>query len=103
MVRTGHKGKALVGNLLRLYTGGTAGNCPRVRGPADASKNGLLRHRQSLGVITVKRRIDLVGGIAHIGTPFPFRAVHIGIPHTDGNCVKALLPQLIQVSVGRLE
>ena len=103
VVGAGHEGKALVGNFLGLYRGGTAGNGTGFRCPAQAAQDCLLGHVQAALVIAIQRCINLVGCIAHVGSPLPFRAVHIGITHTDGNGVQALLPQLIQFLIVRME
>ena len=103
VVGAGHKGQALVGDLLRLDAGGAAGDRAGIRSPGDAGQDRLLRHGQSVLVIAVERGVDLVGGVSHIGAALPLGAVHVGVAHADGDGVQALLPQLIQRGVGGAE
>ena len=103
MVGAGHKDQTLVRNLLGFDAGRTAGDGPALRGPRHAGQDRLFGQVQPRLIIAVKGGVDLIGRVSHVGAPLPFRAVHVGIPHADGDGVESLLPQLVQVVVGRGE
>ena len=103
VVGAGHKDQTLVRNLLGFDAGRTAGDGPALRGPRHAGQDRLFGQVQPRLIIAVKGGVDLIGRVSHVGAPLPFRAVHVGIPHADGDGVESLLPQLVQVVVGRGE